>query len=293
MKLKLALLLLFLASTLLYFLSLDRFPITPITPITLIATGDVMLGRAVNSQIHQRKDFTYPFQKTADFLKGADLTIVNLEAPFVENCPITNMGMVFCADTRSIEGLKLAGVDIVSLANNHTLNYGQKGLTQTINLLKENKIQPIGNSMSYITRKKGTTLGFLGFDLIDPYDQVKILQSIKELKTQVDIVIVSLHWGVEYAQKPTKSQIDLAHLIIDAGADLIIGTHPHVIQPTEEYKGKLIVYSLGNFIFDQPWSEETKKGLVGKFTFQNKKLINSEFKKVYISNSFQPTFLPD
>jgi poly-gamma-glutamate capsule biosynthesis protein CapA/YwtB (metallophosphatase superfamily) len=118
----------------------------------------------------------------------------------------------------------------------------------------------------------------------------ELVEAIKKNKPQVDILIVSFHWGIEYAQEPASWQIELAHQVIEAGADLILGHHPHVIQKVEDYHGNKIVYSLGNFIFDQPWSETTKKGLVGVLTFQGKKLVNSEFKEVYIQDYSQPDF---
>lgn len=235
-------------------------------------------------------NFTYPFEKTWEFLKSADLTFGNLESPLVSNCPTIDTGMIFCADPKAIEGLTKSGFDILGLANNHILNYGQAGLRQTIEILKKENIYPLLQNKEQIVEIKGTKFGFLGFDLTGTYNQKQILEKIKEEKTRVDILIVSFHWGEEYAKKPSAGQIELAHLAIEGGADLILGHHPHVIQPTEEYEGKLIVYSLGNFIFDQPWSEETKKGLVGKFTFENKKLIEKEFKEIYINNLCQPEF---
>ncbi len=257
--------------------------------ITLIAVGDVMLGRSVNAKMRTLNDFTHPFLKTADFLKQADLTFLNLEAPFYNNCPTTNTGMIFCADPRAIEGLIRAGVDIANLTNNHIKNYGQEGINLTQGLLKENKISFLNHQENFLIKElKGTKLGFLSFDLSSGYQEEKIIKAIKEKKPQVDLLIVSFHWGTEYAQEPSSRQIDLAHQAIEAGADLILGHHPHVIQRVEDYHQAKIVYSLGNFVFDQPWSEATEKGLVGIFTFQGKKLVKSEFKEVYIKDYSQP-----
>jgi len=257
--------------------------------IVLVAVGDVMLGRSVNAKMRSLNDFTYPFQKTASFLKSADLAFINLESPFYDYCPTTNEGMKFCADPRAIEGLVLAGVDIVNLANNHIRNYGTEGVSLTQNLLQENKIDFLGlNNNLVIKTTKETKFGFLGFDLTSGYQEEKILEQVKKARPRVDILIVSFHWGIEYAKEPTTRQVELAHQVVEAGTDLILGHHPHVIQKAEDYKGAKIVYSLGNFIFDQPWSEKTKKGLVGIFTFEDKKLIKSEFKEVYIQNFCQP-----
>ena len=258
-------------------------------PIVLIAVGDVMLGRSVNAKMRSLNDFTYPFQKTADFLQTADLTLINLESPFYQLCPITNEGMKFCADPKAVEGLVFAGIDIANLANNHLNNYGSEGVSLTKKLLEENTINPLDGEL-VIKTIKNTKLGFLGFDLTSDYQEEKILEAVKEAKPKVDLLIVSFHWGMEYAQKPTQKQKELAHQLIETGTDLILGHHPHVIQETEDYQEGQIVYSLGNFIFDQPWSEATKKGLVGIFTFEDKKLVKSEFKEVSIQDFCQPEF---
>lgn len=256
-------------------------------PIILIAVGDVMLGRSVNAKMRSLNDFTYPFQKTADFLKSADLTLINLESPFYQPCPTTNEGLKFCADPKAVEGLVFAGIDLANLANNHLNNYGLEGVNLTKKLLEEKSITPLDGELVMKTIKK-TKLGFLGFDLTSGYQEEKIFGAIKEARPKVDLLIVSFHWGIEYAQEPSSKQIELAHQVIEAGADLILGHHPHVIQKVEDYQEGQIVYSLGNFIFDQPWSEATKKGLIGIFTFENKKLVKSEFKEVYIQDFCQP-----
>jgi poly-gamma-glutamate synthesis protein (capsule biosynthesis protein) len=104
-------------------------------------------------------------------------------------------------------------------------------------------------------------------------------------------VVVSFHWGVEYVTEPTQRQIDLAHLAIDAGADIILGNHPHWVQPVEIYKDKCIIYAHGNFVFDQEWSEETKRGVVGRYTFYEGKLVDVEYLPIRIVDYGQPYFL--
>jgi len=264
----------------------------PEKPVTLIAVGDVMLGRSVNAKMRKLNDFNYPFLKTADFLKSADLTFINLESPFYDDCPTTNTGMIFCADPKAIAGLTMAGIDLANLTNNHIQNYEEEGVNLTQKLLQENSITPLGLDQNLIIKEiKGTKFGFLAFNLTSGYQEENIIQAVQENSLKVDLLIVSFHWGVEYAKEPSEKQVELAHKIIDAGADLILGHHPHVIQRVEDYRGGKIVYSLGNFIFDQPWSEETKKGLVGIFTFEDKRLISSEFKEVYIRDYSQPEFV--
>ena len=261
-------------------------------PIVLIAVGDVMLGRSVNAKMRSLNDFTYPFLKTAPFLSSADLTFINLEAPFYDPCPTTNEGMKFCADPQAIKGLVLAGIDVANLANNHIRNYGVEGVALTQSLFQENNIDFLSFEENFLIKViQGTRFGFLGFNLTSGYQAEKIISRVKEEKSKVDILIVSFHWGLEYAQEPSPNQISLAHQVIEAGANLILGHHSHVIQRTEDFQEAKIIYSLGNFVFDQPWSEATKKGLVGVFTFQDKKLIKSGFKEVYIQNLCQPKFI--
>ncbi len=263
--------------------------------LKLIATGDVMLGRSVNMKTTQDNNFPWPFEKTAHYLQEADLTLVNLEGPFIENCPITNENTRFCSDPRNIEGLLLAGIDIVTLANNHSGDYGKIGIEQTKILLEEKLISTVGlNNIEYI-HKKGKKIAVMGYNQIIPrrsdvswLDENKTLVDVRVAKKNADIVIVSFHWGSEYTEKPSKEQIDLAHKIIDSGADLIIGHHPHWIQPIEIYNDKLIVYSLGNFIFDQMWSQKTREGLVGAFMFYEGKLVDATFEPVLIEDFGQP-----
>jgi len=265
--------------------------------VTLIAAGDVMPGRSVNYHSVQQNDFTWPFAKTAEILKSADIAFINLESPFVDNCPLTNGGMIFCSDKRNIQGLTFAGIDIVNIANNHIANFGQEGIKQTRRLLKTNYISLIGTADGAVFKTVNTIrFGFLGYnDFASPpgisqANKEKIATDIAGAKAKADIVVVSFHWGEEYTDKPSKRQQELAHLVIDSGADLVIGHHPHWVQPTEKYKDKLIIYSLGNFIFDQFWSQKTKEGVVGKFKFSGNKLIWYELLPIEIDNFGQPSF---
>lgn len=257
--------------------------------ITFMAVGDIMLGRSVNAKMRSLNNFTYPFQKTSNILKSADITFGNLESPFWSDCPTTNTGMIFCADPKVVEGFVYAGFDIVGLANNHILNYGKDGLEYTKQILESSNILYSPLSFSKVTTKQsgGLSFGFLAYDLTNGISH-SLLSQISLISPTVDILIVSLHWGNEYEKKPQSWQTELAHQIIDSGAKVIIGHHPHVTQPTEEYNGGLIFYSLGNFVFDQPWSEETKKGNIAKIIFEGKNIKSFEEIPVYIIDSSQP-----
>lgn len=254
---------------------------------TVLSVGDIMLGRYCNVQMLKRKDFRYLFSNTANFTSSADITFGNLEAPFLENCPTTETGMVFCARPEAIEGLAFGGFNLLSIANNHILNHGQEGLEQTKNLLSKNNIQ--FSDSNNLTKKElnNVNFGFLSFDLVT-YPNTQVIEKVKENISKVDVLIVSLHWGAEYQKEPGSQQKKLAHELLDAGVKIILGHHPHVTQPTETYGNGLIFYSLGNFIFDQPWSEATKQGQIAKITFEGEKIKSYEVVPIYIQTYCQP-----
>ncbi len=259
---------------------------------TIIATGDVIPARSVNFQVVQRKDFKWPYLKIADVLKNADITFINLETPLILNCPITQEGMIFCGDSRNVEGLVYAGVDIASFANNHIANYGLEAIKETKELLNANGILVTGINGAEVIDVRGIKFAFLGFnDIGVPVSEEKIKNEIADARKKADVLVVTFHWGTEYRDQPDERQKILAHSAVDAGADLIIGNHPHWIQPTEIYKDKLITYAHGNLVFDQEWSLKTKLGVVGKYTFYDMKLINTEYFPVLIENYGQPHFL--
>lgn len=279
-------------------------PVLPASlPVTLIVTGDVMLARSVTAKMRDLADFSYPFSKTANFLKNADLTLINLESPLGTDCPSTDAGMRFCADYQALEGLIRAGVDLASLANNHALDQGETGLKETEVLLKENFITPVGLKEPVFRQVNGVQLVFLAYNSVVPESDLvswaypDVVQSeIRRFSQEADLVIVYFHWGKEYAATPmagggsASAPQELAHLAVEAGADLVLGSHPHVVWENERYQEKLIVYSLGNFVFDQSWSQETREGVVGKFVLAKDGLIEAEFLPVKI-DGYQPHFL--
>lgn len=257
--------------------------------VEIVLGGDVMLGRSVMvASLKKAQNPNYPFEKIQDVLKNADLTFVNLENPIIENCPFTEEGLTFCADPKMVLGLTFAGIDVVTLANNHTLNYGKEGLEKTSKFLEENGIKVTGMNNLIIQTKRETKFGFLGFDLVYKNLTPEQLELIKDSKTKVDVLIVGVHWGNEYQDKASKVQKDQAGQIVEAGADVIVGHHSHWVQEREEIRGKPVYYSLGNLVFDQMWSEETKKGLLVKLTFENKKLVQEEKIPTYIEKVGQP-----
>lgn len=296
----------------------DTSDLDPSYIITLIATGDVIPARGANWPAVTGGDFTYNWKKTADFLKKGDLTLINLETPLTKNCPLQTEGMNFCGDARHIKGIIFAGVNTVAIANNHIGNYAQSGINETKALLDANKIGWGGFGNLDIQEVKGTKFGFLAFNGIGvSINQEALAKEIKTAKPKVDVLVVSIHWGDEYVLVPRKygniapdDPIQIGHLIIDSGADLVIGNHPHWVQGIELYQDKLITYAHGNFIFDQTWSKETQEGVVGEYTFYlssedsvkegiseprvqafEAKLVNVKFHPILVDVSYQPRFL--
>lgn len=279
---------------------------------SFIAVGDIMLARHVGRRMITAGNWNLPFLKTASFLKSADITFANLESPFDEGGQKIFAGMVFGADPQSVSGLTTAGIDIISLANNHFGNQGRSGMIYTFQLLAQNGIEFVGageNSTKAHEAKildvKGLKIAFLAYDGVDSTPQSyvagpnfpglakwdinqlkKDIENAKKLKP--DLLVVSMHAGNEYVYQPRQDKIDFARSAIDASADLIIGHHPHSIQMIEKYKGKLIFYSLGNFVFDQMWSEKTKEGLVVKLTFVGDDIKTLDLIPVYIVDYNQP-----
>jgi poly-gamma-glutamate capsule biosynthesis protein CapA/YwtB (metallophosphatase superfamily) len=267
----------------------DILGITNQTKIVFV--GDIMLGRSVMAESLKANDFSYAFKNVNGYLQSADLVFGNLESPFAVKCPTVNSGMTFCADTRLVEGLTKSDINVVTLANNHMNNYGNEGVVTTKKVLTDNGIGYTGDGNLVTKEVNGTTFGFLGLNLMygapTKLDE-KILSDSDKL---VDVLIVGVHWGEEYQSKANKRQRDYAKKLVELGADIVIGHHPHWVQDSEVINGKPVYYSLGNFVFDQMWSEETKKGLVVELTFDGSNLVNQKELPIYIKKIGQPEFV--
>ncbi len=269
--------------------------------ITIRTTGDIIPARMVNYVMTQRNDFTYPFLRTYKYTRAADLTLINLESPLIPGCQPTETGMTFCGDQRAVEGLKLAGVDVANLANNHIGNYGEDGIHDTEKLLTANGIAWDGYGHTVYKQVKGVVFAFLGFNAVEAQvDTKEMVREIKGARKRASVVIVSMHWGLEYTPLPQvapgvadQDPRMLAHLAVDAGADLIVGNHPHVVQGVEIYKGKYISYASGNFVFDQLslGRADTQQGVVGTYTFYGTKLVSVRYRPVLIEDWAQPHFI--
>ena len=248
-----------------------ELPIRDKKEMSILFLGDLMFDRSIR-QFAQKKGNDFIFEKVADLLKDNDLAVVNLEGPITDNqsksvntVPEQKEHFYFTFDKSLAETLAKNNIKLVNLGNNHTLNFGQEGLVQTENYLKENNVDyfgdPVNKEKNYIFKEiNGMIIGFVSYNQFGGSAE-ETINNINNIKNKVDTLIVYTHWGKEYEKIFSEKIKSLAHSFVDSGADLIIGSHPHVVQDIEEYKGKRIYYSLGNFIFDQYFSAETMSGL--------------------------------
>ncbi len=278
--------------------------------VTLFAVGDIMLSRTVAQRI-KAKGTVYPFKKVRDFLKTGDVVFGNLENPIIAGRRIKPLEMSFRVDP-GLEGeLQKAGFTILSLANNHTPNFGQEGILSTIKLLTSVGILFVGAGKDadeayapVFFTKKGVRFAFLAYNdsSVVPrsykatrvkagtafLDMKKMKTGIEEAKRNADIIIVSMHTGNEYTHQANTTQKKFAHAAIDFGADLVIGHHPHVVQNVERYNDGVIVYSLGNFIFDQMWSRKTREGVILQAIISKERVEDVDFIPILIDDYAQP-----
>ncbi len=282
-------------------------------PIKLVLVGDIMLDRGVTYQIEKQdgNDWKFPFLKIAAEIQTADLAFGNLESQISDKG--TKIGSIysFRADPKTIEGLKFAGFDVLGLANNHSFDYGRQALSDCMSRLIDAGINPVGAGTENqafapaIKNIKGTVVAIfvytdqglktwqatkenIGIAMVSQDNLERVEADIILAKKLADIVIVSFHSGQEYQTEPTASQISFGRAFVDAGADVVVYHHSHVIQPEEKYKDGYIFYGLANFIFDQGFSPETMKGKIVEVMIENKKIKQVLAKEIEINKFFQP-----
>ena len=276
-------------------------PADPSRIRTLLVTGDVIPARGVNYFATTRHDFLWPFRRTADYTKNADITYINLESPLFAGCPVDpGPSFTFCGDARFVDGLTLMGAKVVNLANNHTTNYGAQGITLTDQLLQKHGMLTSGLGPVAVVDVRGIKFGFIGFNGVGrAIDKQAVQASIARAHQLADIVVVQFHWGKEYERQPMADPhvptpddpVAIGHDAVDWGADIVIGNHPHWYQGIEIYHGKLITYAHGNLVFDQMWSEETREGVIGTYTFNGTQLVSATWKPYRIYDYGQPVFM--
>lgn len=282
--------------------------------LKVTAAGEIILARETLLKVREKGDYLYPFRAIGDLTRSANITFATLEAPLTATRELCSRPcFTFGGDPEAVDGITWAGIDVLTLADNHIGDYGARGLLDTLDLLDQKQIARTGAGRNFdeahraaIVTSHSKRFGFLGYNEIPPYtysagpsrpgsawaDPAQIEADVRALRPQVDVVVVGFHWGIEYQAEPTERQIELAHLTLDAGADVVIGDHPHWVQAIEFYKGKYITYGVGNFVFDQMWSEETRQGSLHELYYLGTKLVSVRIVPFLIEDYAQPRPLP-
>lgn len=232
-------------------------------------------------------DYSYLLKNVKDIFENDDYTLVNLETTFTNSSTKLDKGheiqFHFKGPSEFAKILTSSSIEGVTISNNHIYDYGQQGFNDTIKTLENNKVDITGEGYVIEKEIKGIKFAFLGYQAWDNGQKIKdkISKDIKTLKDKgTQVIIPYFHWGIERASKPAEYQIDLAHFSIDSGASMVIGSHPHVIQTIENYKGKLIAYSLSNFCFGGNANPSDKRTFIlqAKFNFEGDNLKDIDFK---------------
>jgi len=282
--------------------------------IIIKAVGDIMLGDhpvCIGHGIRSTLGNDNVASLLGDFVsefKKADMVFGNLET-VLSDVGLTESNIKsfeLRGEPRRASELRDAGFNCLSVANNHALQHGEEAFNNTVNLLNDNNIKPIGLSRAHkfnvqVFELNGMRIAFLGFSIRPekfssttelPYDKrayedcAELCSKVEGLSKSHDFVILSLHWGDEYLNYPSKKQTEFAHALISAGANVILGHHPHVLQGIECYSGGVIVYSLGNFIFDK-WQDNPRQTMVVTLTLSKNKEINVQYEAAYIDKKFR------
>lgn len=291
--------------------------------VSMLFTGDITLGRCVAKAATRAGDFTYPFQYVAERLRSADITIGSLDGTISDESP-----PMPCPDSINligpetmVEGLQFAGFDVITVATNHIKDCGEKGyrcgdlaFLDTIDNLSKAGIRSVGGGSNLnesrqpvVIEVRGVRFAFLGINQIDervwatertagtaPLSSRmtgQIKRDIAAAREIADVVIVLPQWGIEYAPEPEENQRVWAQEFLDAGASLVIGNHPHIVQPVEEFHNGLVFYSLGNFVFDQE-HDFRREGMVIQAVFSGSQIESWKILPVYIDYfTYQPRWV--
>ncbi|MCL1874006.1 MAG: CapA family protein [Clostridiales bacterium] len=246
-------------------------------------------------------DLTYFFRNVADILQAADLTLANMEGvlgtdefSLADKTEQGNQAFWFLAPPEFSKIFQFGGVDAVTLANNHSLDYGEAAYLDTKEALRQAGVTPYGYGEAVVMERQGLRIGLIGHNLLGPLEEGVNLPALKKeaaaqielLRQTCDMVIIQVHWGEEYAAEANEEQRDFAHFLIDQGADLVLGHHPHILQEVEFYQDRYIVYSLGNFVFGGNKRPYDMRTMIFSQTFR----VNRADGQVLVSG--KPDFLP-
>lgn len=271
--------------------------------LVLSFIGDIMFDKSVAS-FAKSKGWDYTFQGYEKYFKGSDIVFGNLETSVsYRGQPVQGKKYTFRSSPKVVPFLKKNNITALSIANNHVLDYGTTAFRDTMKAMKENGISYGGGGANkkealegVVIEKKGIKIGFIAFTRVTPsvdwyagakkpgivgaykVHEAEVLKAVKDLRSRCDIMVVSLHWGEEGSAVVRGQDRELAHKLVDSGADVIMGHHPHVVQGIELYKGKLVIYSLGNFIFTTSYSELNNKTIMATVRYDK----NGKFKTVEV-----------
>ena len=279
--------------------------------VKLVFTGDIMTGRKVEEICRSKNDWNWPFLKVKDYFKTCDFVFGNLEGTLTrseDKIPGIDKKIWMKLPPESAGALEYAGFTAVGIANNHILDYGEKGLEDTLKELDKAGIQHTGAAMEpenafrpIIFTKNSCKFAIFAFNDIgydkwgvkrgnlqvaDSEDE-RATDNVRKFSRAGAIAIVNLHFGKEYSKIQDERQETIARKFIDAGASLVIGHHSHNIQPTERYKDGFIAYGLGNFLFDQDWNKNAMKGMALEITAENGKISGIKTLETEISGEYQ------
>ncbi len=279
----------------------------PNSHITISMVGDMMLGRNIKDYIAARKGYEYPFNHVLPYFQASDYVTGNFENPITtkeeDAYKKADKFIHISTDKEAATALKKVGFHSVSLANNHMLDFGPDALSETIEAFAKAGVDTVGAGRDYTDARRivykevnGVRIAIVGLSEVIPKEfaakknragiasmkNVKSLVSlIVKAKRGADLVIVHAHWGGEYDSGAHPVQVQLGRVMIDAGADVVIGHHPHVLEPVEIYNGGVIFYSLGNFIFDQGWSR-TRESVLAQYKINKDGKVQIELHPMYI-----------
>lgn len=289
----------------------SRYPLrmagpAPTGPVlTMTIGGDVMLGRRVATAAARAGDPAAPLRPLSRRLAAADLTVLNLESTLSRAGAPRQGGDSFAAPPSVLPGIRAAGVDVLSLANNHTGDFGDQALRDTVARVRAAGIAPVGAGSNHaeawrpvLVTRAGVRFGFVAFNAIgetprptgdsagaasvrmpprtgplNAADVALLTRTVAQVRRSADVVVVLPHWGAQYTHRPDPAQRTVARAALDAGADLVVGGHPHWVQGIDAISNKIVAHSLGNLVFDMDFSRQTQEGFLLELTFWGRRLM--------------------
>jgi poly-gamma-glutamate capsule biosynthesis protein CapA/YwtB (metallophosphatase superfamily)/Tfp pilus assembly protein PilF len=282
--------------------------------IELVAVGDLSLARGVNVDLYTGRSES-PLRYVAPLIGRANVAFGNLESPLTKRAKRSPTkgprgGSIYLKGNPDYTFLLTeAGFDVLSLANNHILDYGEQGLSDTLYYLSQEEIKAAGAGLDLAAALEPATVDvdgyiikFLAFSGVEPeeyyagpakpgaapLDEATVVSAIGRARREASLVVVSLHWGAESMAYPSSEQRRLAHKFVDAGADIILGHHPHVLQGVETYEGAIIAYSLGNFLFDSRYPDRHYSTVLAVEISRSRGILGFRLIPIYIKGS-EPT----